>query len=115
MKIFEVADSVNPETGKLLALASFLQARAKDTGARGQIDKNAFLNMATSMGISLSNDQLVELSNQPPLNGVILPVDALSNVIKFKGDMPEAPAMPDPNQSQAIVAAAAKSAMKRDR
>jgi hypothetical protein len=115
MKIFEVSSPVSPETGKLLALASFMQARAKDTGAQSQVDKNTFLKMASNMGISLSNDQLVELSNQPPLSGVMLPVDPLSSVIKFKGDVPEAPAMPDPNQSQAIVAAAAKSAMKRDR
>lgn len=115
MKIFEVANPADPGTDKLLLLASFLQARAKDTGAQEKIDKNTFLNMATSMGISLSNDQLVELSNQPPLNGVMMPVDTLSNVIEFKGGAPEAPAMPDPNQSQAIVAAAAKSAMKRNR
>jgi hypothetical protein len=115
MKIFEVADPVNPETGKLLALASFMQARAKDTGAQSQIDKNTFLKLAASMGVSLSNEQLSELSNQSPLNGVLLPVDPMSNVIKFKGDAPEAPGMPDPNQAQEIVANAAKSAMKKSR
>ena len=115
MKIFEVDEPVNPETGKLLALASFMKSRATDTGAELQIDKNTFLRIAANMGISLSNDQLGELSNQPPLNGVILPVDSLSDVIKFKGDAPEAPGMPDPNQAQEIVANAAKSAMKKSR
>ena len=115
MKIFEVADPVNLDTGKLLALASFMQARANDTGAQAQVDKSTFLKLASNMGISLSNDQLVELSNQPPLNGVLLPVDPIADIIKFKGDAPEAPAMPDPNQAQEIVANAAKSAMKKSR
>jgi hypothetical protein len=114
MKIFEVDEPVNLETGKLLALASFMKSRATDTGAELQIDKNTFLRMATNMGISLSAEQLGELSNQPPLNGVILPVDPLSDVIKFKGNESDV-AMPDPNQAQAIVANAAKSAMKKNR
>lgn len=114
MKIFEVNEPINPETGKLLALASFMKSRATDTGASLEIDKNTFLKMAANMGVSLSPDQLGELSNQPPLNGVILPVDPLSDVIKFKGSEPDI-AMPNPDQSQAIVAKAAKSAAKRDR
>ena len=112
MKIFEVT-SPEIDTGKLFQLANFRANRAKDTASAPEVNKESFLKLASNMGINISNDQLVELINTAPLNGVFEPITRDDVVIKFKGAEPDV-AMPDPNQSQAIVAAAAKLAMKRN-
>ena len=117
MKIFEVdSSSSSPgiDTGKLFQLANFLMNRAKDTASAAEINKETFLKLASNMGVSIGNDQLVELINTAPLNGVLEPINPNDRVIKFKGSEPDV-AMPDPNQAQEIVANAAKSAMKKSR
>jgi hypothetical protein len=54
------------------------------------------------------------MASQAPLDGVFMPIEPNSNVIKFKGN--DSGPIPMPvNQAQDIVAAAAKSAAKKDR
>lgn len=112
MKINEVNEPTI-DTGKLLQLASFFLRRAEDTGAKPEISKDMFIKMATNYGIMINKDQLVDLANQPPLNTVFDPVEPTSDVIRFKGSEPSDVKLPGPDQSQQIVAKAAKSAMKR--
>jgi hypothetical protein len=54
------------------------------------------------------------MSNRPPLNGIMLPIEPNGTVIKFIGNESTPTAMPV-NQAQEIVAQAAKSAARKDR
>jgi hypothetical protein len=109
MQINEVVDSSNTQ---LLALSQFLLGRAEDTNGEKQISQDAFLNLAHNMGIPLTPETLADKASQPPLNGVLLPIEPNSGVVKFKGNDSQSVAMPV-NKAQDIVASAAKSAMKR--
>jgi hypothetical protein len=111
MRIFEVAD---PIASKLLALAQFAMARAVDEGGERQSSVDGFIQRARSLGIEVTPDQLVDMSNRPPLNGIMLPIQPNGTVIKFIGNESTPTAMPV-NQAQEIVAQAAKSAARKDR
>lgn len=113
MKIFEV-NNPSVDTGKLFQLANFLMNRAEDTASAPEVSKETFLKLASNMGVSIGSDQLFDLINTEPLNGVFAPMNPNDTVIKFKGAEPDV-AMPNPNQAQEIVANAAKSAMKKSR
>lgn len=69
MLIREVTD-VNNE--KLVALGQFLIGRADDTGAKKSISIDAFVNMAQSMGINISDANIRDVAEQPPLNNIIV-------------------------------------------
>lgn len=113
MKIFEVASPNSPDPDKLLGLVEFLAGRAEDTNSRKQIDQDAFVDIARSLGVSVTRNNLHELVNQPPLSNVLEPLTPnTDDPIVFKGGETKPPAMPV-NKAQDIVAKAAKSAMKR--
>jgi hypothetical protein len=63
------------DRARLAALSDFLSKRAQDTGARRVYDIQAFLNLAQSMQIPLTADQLRELSQQPPLSNIIANIE----------------------------------------
>jgi hypothetical protein len=86
--------------------------RAEDTSGPKQISKASFINLAHGLGINLNDQTLQDLSNKPPLNGLILPIDPTADVVKFKGDETGPTEMPV-NRAEEIVSQAAKSAMKR--
>lgn len=113
MRITEVdAAGVDTDPKKLLGLVQFLAGRAKDTNAQKQISQDAFISAARSLGIMLTPDTLPQVVGQPPLNGVLEPVDPKSGQITFKGaDI--GPAKMSVPQAQQVVAQAAKSAMQR--
>jgi hypothetical protein len=116
MKIFEVAgDSSTPSPDQLLGLVQFLAGRADDTSAPKQISVDAFVNLAQSLDINVNRNNIEEIVGQPPLSGVLEPFDPNTNQIVFKGAEQSGPAQMPVNKAQDIVAAAAKSAMKRDR
>ena len=116
MKIFEVAgDSSTPSPDQLLGLVQFLAGRADDTSAPKQISVDAFGNLAQSLDINVNRNNIEEIVGQPPLSGVLEPFDPNTNQIVFKGAEQSGPAQMPVNKAQDIVAAAAKSAMKRDR
>jgi len=112
MRIDEVGNGRSDDTAaRLLGLAEFLLGRAKDTGGQKQISMQTFLNLAKNMQIDLTPDTLQNMASQAPLDGVFMPIEPNSGVIKFKGN--ESGPVPMPvNQAQDIVAAAAKRALK---
>lgn len=116
MKIFEVAgDSSTPSPDQLLGLVQFLAGRADDTNAPQQISVDAFVNLAQSLDINVNKNNVQEIVGQPPLSSVLEPFDPSTNQIVFKGAEQTGPTQMPVNKAQDIVAAAAKSAMKRDR
>lgn len=114
MRIDEVAsEGPTPDPARLLGLAEFLSGRVEDTNAKKQISQAAFISLAQSLDIPLSDSNLNTIVNQPPLSNVFEPLEPGSTEpLKFKGAMPDDIAMPV-NKAQDIVAKAAKSAMKR--
>ena len=112
MRIDEVGNGRSDDTAaRLLGLAEFLLGRARDTGGQKQISMQTFLNLAKNMQIDLTSDTLQNMAGQAPLNGVFMPIEPNSGVIKFKGNDSGPVPMPV-NQAQDIVAAAAKRALK---
>jgi hypothetical protein len=71
-------------TAELTALSQFLLSRADDTAAKNVISVGAFVKLAADMGISITADQLTQLSQQEPLSNVIASVN--NGEIVFKGD-----------------------------
>ncbi len=110
MKITEVT---NPTVTKLLALANFLKGRATDTGAKPEYPTDGFLNLARTMGVEITVDQLQQMAGEPPLNGVLNPMEPNSPKITFKTDQESEPTTMPVDKARDIVAKAAKSAMKR--
>ena len=111
MRIDEVGGHDHGTAAKLLGLAEFLLGRAQDTGGQKQISMQTFLNLAHNMQIDLTPDTLQNMAGQPPLNGVFMPIEPNSGMIRFKGNDSGPVPMPV-NQAQDVVAAAAKRAMK---
>ena len=112
MRINEVGnDHSHGTAAKLLALAEFLLGRAKDTAGQKQISMQTFLKLAHNMQIDRTPETLQDMASRPPLDGVLMPVEPNSGMIKFKGNDTEPVPMPV-NKAQDVVAAAAKRAMK---
>lgn len=115
MKIFEVAgDSSTPSPDQLLGLVQFLAGRADDTSAPKQISVDAFVNLAQSLDINVNKNNVQEIVGQPPLSSVLEPFDPSTNQIVFKGAEQTGPTQMPVNKAQDIVAAAAKSAARKD-
>lgn len=119
MKIVEVDDFVGatPDPEQLLGLVDFLAGRATDTSSQKQISQDAFISIAQSLDIPINQRNIVDIVGQPPLSNVLEPLQpGSSDPIVFKGgnEQTATPAMTVP-KAQQVVAAAAKSAMKRDR
>ena len=111
MRIDEVASST-PDPNALTGLVAFLNGRANDTNAQKQISQSAFISLAQSLDINVNAQNLGDLIAQTPLSNLLEPLDPNSGVITFKGAETGPTAMPV-DRAQDIVAAAAKSAMKR--
>ena len=109
MRIFEVAD---PDAQKLMALSQFLSGRSEDENAKKQISRNAFIDLAKSLGVNVTEDNLGDLIARPPLSNVLEPLDPNSGVVRFKGDT-EAETGMSVDQARAVVDSNAKAAMKR--
>lgn len=89
---FEVS---NANTEKLAALSQFLLSRTDDTNAKKTMPVSSFLDLANNMGVSLTDDQLRNLIQQPPLSEIIANVegDSETGTITFKGSEEVAPNM----------------------
>ena len=109
MRIFEVAD---PNSQKLMALSQFLSGRSDDESARKQISQQAFIDLAKSLGVNVTSENLGELIGQPPLSNVLDPLDPQSGVVSFKGNTEAATGM-SVDQARAVVDSNAKAALKR--
>jgi len=113
MRINEIANTTGstPEPQQLMGLVSFLAGRADDRSGQRQIDQNAFIELASNLGIVIAKNQLADIVGQPPLSNILEPLAPNSNdPILFKGnDTPTDVKMPV-NKAQDIVASAAKRA-----
>ena len=109
MRLFEFAD---PNSQKLMALSQFLSGRSDDESAKKQISQQAFIDLAKSLGVNVTTENLGELIGQPPLSNVLEPLDPQSGVVSFKGDT-EATTGMSVDQAHAEVDSNAKAAMKR--
>jgi hypothetical protein len=109
MRIFEVAD---PNSQKLMALSQFLSGRSDDESARKQISQQAFIDLAKSLGVNVTTENLGELIGQPPLSNILDPLDPQSGVVSFKGNTEAATGM-SVDQARAVVDSNAKAALKR--
>ena len=116
MKIFEVDAGMvpTPDPAQLAGLVQFLNGRADDTSARKEISQDAFIKLANDLDINITPENLVDVVSQPPLSNLLEPMDPNTGVLVFKGAGQPNVAMPV-NKAQDIVAAAAKSAAKKDR
>jgi hypothetical protein len=108
MKITEVAGQ---DSQKLLALSQFLLGRADDTTAAKQISQPAFIDLAKSLGVNVTPDNLNQLISQAPLKNILEPIEPGTDVVRFKGNVSGGGMTVD--QARATVDANAKAAMKR--
>jgi hypothetical protein len=109
MRIFEVAD---PNSQKLMALSQFLSGRSDDESAKKQISQQAFIDLAKSLGVNVTPENLGDLISQPPLSNILEPLEPNSGVVRFKGDTEAATGM-SVDQARAVVDSNAKAALKR--
>ena len=109
MLIREVAD---PNAQKLAALSQFLLGRSQDETAKKQISQNAFIDLAKSLGVNVTPENLGDLISQEPLSNILEPLEPNSGVVRFKGDTEAATGM-SVDQARAVVYSNAKAAMKR--
>ena len=109
MLIREVAD---PNTQRLAALSQFLLGRSEDETAKKQISQTAFIDLAKSLGVNVTVDNLGDLISQEPLSNILEPLEPNSNVVRFRGDTEAATGM-SVDQARAVVDSNAKAAMKR--
>lgn len=118
MKIFEVEErpgsEPTPSPDQLLGLVQFLDGRAEDQAGTKQVSQKTFIELAQSLGINITLDNLGPMMDQAPLSNVLEPLDPNSGVITFKGAEIDPTQMPV-NKAQDIVAAAAKKAAAKDR
>jgi hypothetical protein len=99
-------------SAQLLALTTFLKDRAQDENARAQISQQAFIDLAQSLGVSVTVDNLANMISQPPLSNVLEPMDPNSDVIRFKGNTESVTGM-SVDQARAVVDSNAKAALRR--
>ena len=109
MRIFEVAD---PNSQKLMALSQFLSGRSDDESAKKQISQQAFIDLAKSLGVNVTLENLGELIGQPPLSNILEPLEPNSGIVRFKGNT-EAETGMSVDQARAVVDSNAKAALKR--
>jgi hypothetical protein len=104
----------NSVTGqeKLLALATFLKDRANDENAQAQISQDAFIDLAQSLKVNVTKENLADIIAQEPLSNVLEPLDPNSGVVRFKGNT-EATTGMSVDQARAVVDSNAKAALKR--
>lgn len=112
MRINEVSGDLG-STQRLVALSQFLIGRADDTNAQKKISVNAFIQLAANQGISLTREQLIDLSQKSPLNNLIANVEG--DEIIFKGeDSSEVSNKMTVDQARKTVDTMAKRATRRD-
>jgi hypothetical protein len=108
MRLREFADS----NAKLLALTTWLADRARDENAQGQISQDAFIDVAKSLEVNVTKENLGDLIAKEPLSNVLEPLDPNSGVVRFKGELQTDTGM-TVDQARATVDSNAKAALKR--
>ena len=113
MLIREFADP-NPKADSktLMALSQFLSNRADDESAKKEISQAAFIDLAKTVGVNVTPDNLGDIISQEPLSNLLEPLEPNSKVIRFKGNT-EATTGMSVDQARAVVDTNAKAAMNR--
>lgn len=101
-----------PDETKLAALSQFLSDRADDEAAKKQISQDAFVDLARSLGVNVTKENLGELISREPLKNILEPLEPNSGVVRFKGNTETTTGM-TPDQAQDVVDQNAKAAMRR--
>jgi hypothetical protein len=109
MRLFEFE---NPNTQKLAALSQFLLGRSQDQAAKKQISQQAFIDIAKSLGVNVTEQNLGELIAQDPLKNILEPLEPNSGVVRFRGNTETTTGM-TVDQAEQVVDANAKAAMRR--
>lgn len=109
MRIDEIASPVE-NLNQLAALSQFLIGRSNDTNASMTISTDAFLKLASDMGISITKQQLIDLIQRPPLDNLIADVQDDKVVFKGSEDLPDTMSV---DQARATVDSMAKRAAKK--
>jgi hypothetical protein len=109
MLIREFAD---PDTQRLAALSQFLLGRSEDESAKKQISQTAFIDLAKSLGVNVTAENLGDLISREPLSNILEPLEPNSGLVRFRGNT-EAETGMSVDQARAVVDANAKAAMKR--
>jgi len=107
-----VEDKSVPDNDRLLALSTFLKDRAEDENAQAQISQKAFIDLAQSLGVNVTEQNLGDLISKDPLKNVLEPLEPNSGVVRFKGNTETTTGM-TVDKARQVVDRNAKSAMKR--
>jgi hypothetical protein len=97
---------------KLAALSQFLSDRADDEAASKQISQAAFIELAQSMGVNVTEQNLGDMISRAPLSNLLEPLEPNSDIVRFKGNT-EATTGMSVDQARAVVDSNAKAALKR--
>ena len=111
MRLREFDESANSAL-KLAALSQFLGDRADDEAAAKQISQAAFIELAQSMGVNVTEQNLGDMISRAPLSNLLEPLEPNSGVVRFKGNT-EATTGMSVDQARAVVDSNAKAALKR--
>ena len=111
MRLREFDESANSAL-KLAALSQFLSDRADDEAASKQISQAAFIELAQSMGVNVTEQNLGDMISRAPLSNLLEPLEPNSDIVRFKGNT-EATTGMSVNQARAVVDSNAKAALKR--
>ena len=114
MLICEFAgDRSGGDPAQLLALTTFLKDRAEDENAQTQISQAAFIDLAQSLGVNVTPENLNQMISQDPLKNILQPIQPGSNVVQFSGNTKSQAIGMSVDQARAVVDSNAKAAMKR--
>lgn len=113
MKIQELFEdsSVDELTLELSAAVNQIASRVKDTGADKPINIHVILDVLSNLGINLTDTQLRNMYNKPPLNNVIANIEG--DNVTFIGQRAETTGAVKPDQSTATLEKMAKRAAKK--
>jgi hypothetical protein len=111
MRLHEFDESADNAL-KLAALSQFLSDRAEDEAASKQISQTAFIELAQSMGVNVTAQNLGGMIGREPLSNLLEPLEPNSGVVRFKGNT-EATTGMSVNQAREVVDSNAKAALKR--
>ena len=111
MRLREFNETANSAL-KLAALTQFLSDRADDEAASKQISQAAFIELAQSMGVNVTEQNLGDMISRAPLSNLLEPLEPNSDIVRFKGNT-EATTGMSVDQARAVVDCNAKAALKR--
>ena len=111
MRLCEFDESANSAL-KLAALSQFLSDRAEDEAASKQISQAAFIDLAQSLDVNVTDQNLGDIISREPLSNLLEPLEPNSGIVRFKGNT-EATTGMSVDQAREVVDSNAKSALKR--